>query len=274
MHFITETKKFLPLSKIVSLKENFYTFLGLQYPSCVLPRLTLSVVVPAFNEEQYIAWTLESIIKHAPPNLIEIIVVDNASTDRTAEVALRFDKVKVVFEPKKGTGWARQKGFEKATGDLIAFIDADTLVNRRWFERVNREFAKTPGLVCLSGPYDYYDLPKHKQAAVWAWCLATWPVYTLIGHIVTGGNFVVKKNALLKIGGFNTKIPFYGDDTDIGKRLNRIGYVKFSTSFIADSSGRRFAVEGLLKLGIKYSLNYLSVALLSSPLSKKYKAIR
>ena len=85
---------------------------------------------------------------------------------------------------------------------------------------------------------------------------------------------MAKKEALYKIGGFDTKIAFYGEDVDIGKRISKIGKMKFSKNLIVFSSARRFQSEGFLRVGIKYVANYLSEVLLHKPITKKYKDIR
>ncbi len=69
-----------------------------------------------------------------------------------------------------------------------------------------------------------------------------------------------------KIGGFNTSIDFYGEDTDIACRIREVGDVKFSFSFPIYSSGRRLAKEGILKTGCRYALNYLLDNLFSQAL--------
>src|SRR5947209_11032880 len=119
--------------------------------------MKLSIVIPAFNEENYIGQTLESILKNAPPELLEIIVVNNASTDNTAQIASRFEKVRVVNEPLKGLTRARQAGLLAAQGDILAYIDADSLVPQNWFSQLKKEFSQDPELIALSGPYIYYD---------------------------------------------------------------------------------------------------------------------
>ena len=94
--------------------------------------MRLSFVVPAYNEEAYLPACLESILTQIDPatsglapGTCEIIVVNNASTDRTREVALRYPGVTVVDEPRKGLTFARQAGFAASTGDLIANVDSD-----------------------------------------------------------------------------------------------------------------------------------------------------
>ncbi|MEK7218099.1 MAG: glycosyltransferase family A protein, partial [Patescibacteria group bacterium] len=138
--------------------------------------MDISVIIPAYNEEKYIGGCIESILAHKPANLKEIIVVDNASTDRTAEAASSSPLVRVVREPKKGITWARQRGIREAKGDIIAFVDADSRVAKDWFDVINREFAANPSLACLSGPCTYYDLSAAKKAVTWAyWTLLAMP---------------------------------------------------------------------------------------------------
>ena len=238
--------------------------------------MTISVIIPAYNEENYIGATLQSVVNNAPENLLEIIVVNNASTDRTAEVASGFDKVRVVNEPEKGLTRARQAGLNAAQGDLLAFIDADSLVPRNWFNVINKEFAANPALVALSGPYIYYDTPAWQRWAVQLlyYGILARMIYVFTKYIITGGNFVAKKEALFKIGGFDTKIEFYGEDTDIARRLSEAGKVKFNWNFFMPTSGRRFAKEGVIATGAKYLMNYVSIMFTKKPVLKKYKDVR
>lgn len=80
----------------------------------------ISVVIPCYNEEEGIRVVLDQM----PPLVDEVLVVDNASTDRTAEVARELG-ARVVFEPRKGYGRAYKTGFAKARGDIIVTMDGD-----------------------------------------------------------------------------------------------------------------------------------------------------
>ncbi len=238
--------------------------------------MTISIIIPAYNEERYIGNCLCGILKYASDNLKEIIVVNNASTDKTAKVAASFAGVRVVDEPSKGLTKARQRGLLEATGELLAFVDADSLVPENWFNIINREFSADNKLVCLSGPYVYFDTPAWQQWMVkhLYYGMLARIAYFFSGYMVSGGNFVARKDALLKIGGFDISIAFYGEDTDIARRLHKVGKVKFCSEFFMSTSGRRFANEGTINTGAKYVANYTSVMLTKKPVVKKYKDIR
>ena len=129
-------------------------------------RPRISFVVPAYNEEVLLPACLRAIRAEVDRTGVEaeIIVVNNASTDRTAEVAIKEAGVILVQQPIKGLVMARSAGFEEAAGELVANIDADTLVPLGWLDKVLAEFDRDPDLVTVSGPYDYYDVPLHIRA--------------------------------------------------------------------------------------------------------------
>ena len=92
--------------------------------------IKISFVVPAYNEEACLPRTLEAIIAEVKRAqcTAEIIVVNNASTDNTRQTAETYPGVVVIDEPAKGLVRARSAGYHVATGDLIANIDADTIL--------------------------------------------------------------------------------------------------------------------------------------------------
>ena len=236
--------------------------------------MRLSFVVPAYNEEAYLPACLESILTQTSTIEIpaEIIVVNNASTDRTREVALRYPGVTLVDEPRKGLTHARQAGFNAATGDLIANVDADSRLTPGWLAHVLTEFAARPAMLSLSGPLVYYDLTPLECVLVRVFYATAYLTYALnryilrVGSMVQGGNFIVRRQALEKIGGFNLAISFYGEDTDLARRLNDIGEVRFTFALKMLSSGRRLNKEGVFTMAVRYSMNYLVDYLPRAPL--------
>ena len=200
--------------------------------------MNISIIIPAYNEEKYIGECLAHVLKYKTPAVSEVIVVNNASTDETSAVARRYPGIKVVDEPRKGLTRARQRGLQEATGDLLAYIDADTRMPQFWLPILEREFQSDRELVCLSGPYDYYDLPAARRfLARMFWKIVAIPSYYMIGYLIAGGNFAAKKESLLKIGGFDRQIEFHGEDTNLAVRLQRVGKVKFMSRFFIWTSG-------------------------------------
>ena len=102
--------------------------------------VTVSVIVCAHNEAQYLAPCLYSLLAQSrPPD--EIIVINNASSDATGEVARRVPGVRVIDEPRKGLVVARETGRRAATGDVLVYLDADCRAPLTWLERVEAKFA-------------------------------------------------------------------------------------------------------------------------------------
>jgi glycosyltransferase involved in cell wall biosynthesis len=252
--------------------------------------MRLSFVVPAYNEEAYLPACLESILaqtRSLPAGSTEIIVVNNASTDRTRDVALSFPGVTVVDEPRKGLTFARQAGFAASTGSLIANVDSDSRLTPGWVAQVLSTFdqaeqrtdAKRP-LVALSGPVLYYDLTPRQRVLVHIFYLTAWITYAInryilrVGSMVQGGNFITSRAALQAIGGFNTAISFYGEDTDIARRLNAVGEVRFTFDLKMFSSARRLKNEGMITMAARYSINYLWTTFFKRPFTDTYVDVR
>lgn len=235
--------------------------------------MKISFVIPAYNEEALIGKCLESVQQElARGNYdAEVVVVNNASTDNTKKIAESFAGMRVVDEPKKGLVQARRAGFEATNGELVANIDSDTIVPEGWLATVNKEFSQDSNLVGLSGPYVYYDLPWHKRTLVYPWYFLGW---AFLGFRIQGGNFVIRRDAWEKVGGFDTSIAFYGEDTDVAERLKKVGRVKFSWKLVMHSTGRRLQKEGLFMTSFHYGMNFVWIVLFKRPFTRSYRDIR
>ncbi len=123
--------------------------------------------------------------------------------------------------------------------------------------------------------YSRDDLPSVLQRALSFvfWRVVTPVACAVTGYVIAGGNFIVKYDALRKIGGFDLSIPFYGDDTNLGRRLHDIGRVRFAVQFRSFTSGRRLQ-HSFIGSAIRYVLNYLSEAIFHRPVTKRYEDFR
>lgn len=246
--------------------------------------MKVSFCIPAYNEEARIAQCLASvqkeIVRAGMEHECEIVVVNNASTDRTGEIARGFAGITVIDEPRKGIAQARKTAYEHASGELIANVDSDTLLPPGWLDTAVQEFEKDPNLVALSGPFIFYDLPTFKRLVSQAF-IATYPIAHFITHrilrvgaILQGGNFVLRRGALDMAGGFDPSFEFYGEDTDIARRISKFGRVKWTMRFPIYASGRRLAHEGMFRSAWNYTLNFVWPTITGKPWSTTHTDIR
>lgn len=234
--------------------------------------MKISVIIPAYNEESVISDTIKAVLAQNYPDF-EIIVVNNASTDRTAQIVSKFP-VKLVDEPRKGLLWARERGRIEATGDIIANIDADCLPEPGWLYRGFHHFndEKVSG---VTGPYDYYDgAPIFRTISLFIQKNIYYIVNKILqlyfiksGAILIGGNNFIRSKSIEKAGGYNTSIIFYGEDTDTAKRIAKHGKVIFDRSLYMKTSARRFKSEGTLNITIKYVFHFFKT-IFSKKISK------
>lgn len=241
-----------------------------------MPQLkTVSLIIPAYNEELYIKHCLDSFIQGLGTKFLEIIVVDNNSTDKTSEVARSYPGVQVFVEKEKGVTRARAYGARQAKGDLLIFMDSDNIMPPHWYDQMIYEFTENDSLVCLSGPIFFKDIPTWKQFLVNVyWYVLAVPVKLFIGYMAIAGNLVIRKDVLEKMGGIDTSIEFYGDDTNTVRRASKFGKVKFLPSFYMYSSGRRLQNQGIFSTSLTYALNFFSEVIFKKPATKNYKDFR
>ena len=135
---------------------------------------TLSIVLCTYNRAPLLARALAALVAAASDDT-ELIVVDNNSTDGTADVVRRFMDgrltVRLVHEPKQGLSFARNTGIGTATGELIAFTDDDVVVDRGWIASVQRAFERFPDAAWVGGkvlPIWPAPPPRWLTAARWA----------------------------------------------------------------------------------------------------------
>lgn len=243
--------------------------------------MKISFVIPAHNEENYIGRCLDSVFREIGGRKdCEVIVVDNNSADRTAETAARYPGARVIRETRRGANRARETGFEASSGEFVAFIDADTDMPRGWLATAEGAFARDPKLACISGPFLYYDLPRPVLALVRLFYYIAYGIYWANkvffrrSNVVQGGNYMLRRAALEKIGGQNVNISFYGDDTDLAIRLSKVGNVIFTFKLPIRASGRRLAKEGAFTMGARYGINNFWIVLFGRPFTKTARVIR
>lgn len=229
----------------------------------------ISVVIPAWNEEEYIARTLDALhCQTLPRKNFEIIVVDNASTDRTAALARIYGADIIVHEPNKGTNYARQRGIDESIGEIVAFLDADCIPPPEWLEKIFVKLSSRQNrCAAIAGSYVFHVNPTDSlflAQEIYRWIVMP-TMSTLFGRllgrggILIGGNFASYRENFQKINGLDTSFTFFGDDASIAKKFGEIGYVEFDPLLYVLTSTRRFQREGLLKTNWEYTKNFFKV---------------
>ena len=193
--------------------------------------MKISLIVPAFNEEKLLAGSLAQIREAASMLDAELIVCDNNSTDRTAEIA-RQAGAKLVFEPVNQISRARNAGAAAASGDWLVFIDADSFPDRALFADLAEAIAS--GRYVGGGATVRFDeADRLAQAAVAAWNAIS------RGMRWAAGSFVFcEAAAFRKIGGFSTEL-YASEEIDLSRRLKRLGRLTILHRHPLRTSGRK-----------------------------------
>ena len=229
-------------------------------------KIKFSIVIPAYNEEEGIGRAVKSLLKlDYSRDQYEIIVVDNNSADRTSLAAKTAGADKVFLETNKGTNLARERGRKEASGEIIAFLDADSEAYSDWLRKIEKDLS-LPGVVAVSGPYDYgFKGVRRKLDDLYQTHIL--PRIPKIFHflfrrkagVLIGGNFAGHATAFEKIGGL-PPLRFWGDDSAIAMLISRhVGEVLFDPQLRIKSSARRFENEGFFSLFFRYTWTYFKI---------------
>lgn len=228
----------------------------------------ISVIIPAYNEEHSLPKALSALSRQDfPRDDFEIIVVDNNSTDATADVARRWGADAVIFEHTAGTNQARKTGLAHASGEIVAFLDADCTPPREWVSRINEFFASAPkGVAAVAGPYNF-DAEHYAVYLVqdMYWRILFPSLSFVVGRVLNrggamlGGNFAAPKTSFEKADPIDPSYAFFGDDAAIARNFGKVGWVQFDNSLGVDSSSRRFKRDGFWKTQWRYAKSYVQV---------------
>ncbi|HET8888494.1 MAG TPA: glycosyltransferase [Candidatus Angelobacter sp.] len=204
--------------------------------------VSISIIIPALNEERMIGRCLESLAKLATSrDLFEVIVVDNGSRDRTLEIAESFHdrlNVKVLQKTNVRISALRNLGARAAAGDILAFLDADCLAPQDWLDRM-LELVPADGAGVVGA---HYLLPDDST-----WVGRTWHRYQEapksgeVSH-VPAGDLIMRREDFLRLGGFDETIQT-NEDYELCERARKSGM-----------QVRAFPAIGVVHLGTAQSL--------------------
>ncbi len=176
----------------------------------------ISVIIPVYNGERYLAEAIESVLAQSCRPL-EVIVVDDGSTDGTAAVAGRFaSQVHYVQQPNRGPAAARNRGLEIARGDIICFLDADDLLLKTALETQLSYLDREPGLAIAIG---YCQMFRHITQAGAESQVELYPRPILLFIV---NSMAIRKRVFDRIGPLDESLP-QSEDLDWPMRAREQG---------------------------------------------------
>jgi peptidoglycan/xylan/chitin deacetylase (PgdA/CDA1 family) len=199
----------------------------------------ISVVIPALNEERFIADCLESLKNQDYQGEYEIIVADNGSSDKTASIARSYGVRVIICLEKKSVTYARQVGANTARGDIIAQADADTVYPRDWLRMIDYHFSSHPDSAALAGRFLYKDPPSWAGFEYFLRDSTNRLSALLFGKpmLVSGATFAFRRKAFMDVGGYCDD-SFSADQLGISRRLSKAGKVYYNRHFYVLTSSR------------------------------------
>lgn len=228
------------------LKKNIENLLKVNEP-------LVSVIIPAYNEEQNILRTLSSLSSTISQKSVEIIVVDNNSSDNT-KALVQLSGANYMFEPVPGVENARNKGLTNAKGQYIISADADTLYSPYWVDLMTDPLIKGTDIACSYGKFSFIPEPGYTRAGFF--------LYEQLGDIFKKINGITKDKAMyvygcssayrkeqaLSVNGYDHP-PNTNEDGYLGVKLRekfgRLHQVTDKKSY-AWTSSRKFVQDGTL----------------------------
>lgn len=204
--------------------------------------MRISVVVPVLNDARELVGCLAALSEQSRP-AHEIVIVDNGCSDDSAAVA-RAAGARVVEEPVRGIPAAAATGYDSATGDVIARIDADSRPGADWLARIEAAFDADPELSALSGPGEFIGLRGWRATAAQALYMDAFflSVGAAMAHpVMFGSNLAMRRSAWLRVrDGVDRTDPELHDDIDLSFQFGAADRVVVDRSLVVKISARPF----------------------------------
>src|SRR5579862_5728554 len=199
----------------------------------------ISIIIPAHNEEDYLGATLDGLNRQDYPEY-EIVVVANGCRDRTAAIAHRMCH-RLVTLSQRNLGVARNLGARIANGELLVFLDADTILEPGALRVIAEEFTEGNAGGTLKG------LPDSDR---FAYRLIYWLknfIHRFVVHNGSSGVILCWKQDFTRVGGFDEQLELR-ENSDLIRRLKRFGSYRFINTTTATTSMRRYERRGVKRI--------------------------
>jgi len=223
--------------------------------------MRVSVVVPSYNEARYIERSLRALRN---VGVYEIIVVDGGSEDGTVEIAERYADIVESSPVYDSPAKARNAGIRIASGDIVAFVDADTVVSTSWLSAIMEGFGE--GVVGVTGPA--FPLEEDGLGLLISY-IVSYDILVRLTHLLgrpqfLGFNIAYRKDILEAVGGFKEDVVV-SEDALLSMMAYRLGELRFLPKMSVYTSARRLRKRGMGESIFYLLYNGLSVILFEKP---------
>lgn len=239
-----------------------------------MKKTDISVIIPTYNEEKNLPACLKSLKNQKTDFIYEVIVVDYNSKDQTREI-VKKSRFRLLIEKQQGRAAARNSGAKASKGEILAFTEADCIINPNWIEVIGKHLKENPQVIGLSGIYSFYkSTPFYNLLADVILNFNEFFYYLIFrNHSFRGTNLVVRKKILNQAEGFK-----YGaapaDDFDLGFRVRKLGPIHFLPELKIMTSDRR--IRGRISIFLQeWFTTYVKVFILKKRgFDKSFEIIR
>lgn len=220
-----------------------------------MKKFEISIIIPAYNEKEYIGICLQSLVRQKTKRNFEVVLVDNNSTDDTKKIAESFKdnlNIRVITEKQQGRGIARWRGFEESTGDILFSTDADTILPANWIEDFMGYF-NDKKIVAVTSLCNIDDSSKKNRMLFNLIHLIADASYRIAsGHYcLYGFSYAIRRDVYVKAGKIDKTLSAL-DDVDLSGRVKKYGMIKLVRNLPVLTSNRRYK-NGLVRGVIDYA---------------------
>jgi len=246
---------------LTTLSYYFLIFIKRKKPEQVHKFSSITVIIPAHNEERYIAEAIESVLEADFDGKKQIIIVDDGSIDKTYEIASKYKGVKVIKTKHSGKANSINRALKFSKGDLIAIVDGDSYINKDALKIMTNEVERK-NVVAATGIVKV----RNRKKFICMWIHIEQLYNSLMrllfskinANIVTPGPLsMYRRKNVIEAGGFSTR--GFSEDIDITIRLIRKGYkIGFAERAVAETN-MPYDIKGFLRQRTRFARGMLNI---------------
>lgn len=231
----------------------------------------VSIIITTKEEEKYLPKALKA-IRNQSYRPIEVVVSDSKSKDKTIQIAKKFGANVIV---KKSTfAQGRNLGARNSNGEILIFLDADTILDKNWVSRAVKDLNERNADMVV-GIFRPIEKSFRAKVTCYLWSDMLPSLLRFFGTHMNGApaSIAIKKKIFEKLGGYNEDLTMY-EDADIVKRSSKKVNVFWDKKLKAKTSMRRFEKEGYIKMFHFWFITGLELLLFNKKLKNQYKVVR